>query len=161
MCEQCCAKTETFLEPFPRWWLVRATKDGNIMRKGQWGLVHRNDPDFIWSVEPKLEPLTELSDEEINALPKDSKLWDDFNNWVADVETFRKSLEHHVSLEASWELIESARKAGYESEKSDFCTWLFNYLAEYLKGKKAFPPSLQDKPNYIEDNLEAFGYNNE
>ena len=162
MCEQCCAETETYLEPFPGWWLVRATKDGMMMAKDQWGLVESNDPSFFWTVTPEKNPMYGMDEESI---PDSDPIWDSFDSWTEKVyvfmEQFDKSGEHN-SVMSSWHLVDAAKKKGFSPEKSgDFYFWLFDYLARYLEGKKAFPPGLQDQPGYVDNNLEDFGYKKE
>jgi hypothetical protein len=160
MCEQCVAKTETFLDPIPNWWLVRATDDGHVMKKGEWGLVQCNDPDFVWTVTPKVDPLSGLSEEEINELSNDDPAWKDFEDWSEKSRIFLSELQQNFVHDVSvyWNLIEAAREKGYDPDKDVFAFWFFNYLGYYLEGKKPFPPGLQDEPDYIENNLEAFGY---
>ena len=51
MCEQCSAETVAYnfpIDSFP-FILVRATRDGDKMLNGDWGLLECNDPSFIFT----------------------------------------------------------------------------------------------------------------
>lgn len=49
MCEMCEAATELFEEkPIEGWFLVRASRNGEYMFKGDLGLVHVNSPLIFW-----------------------------------------------------------------------------------------------------------------
>lgn len=156
MCEQCCAETETYLEVIPGWVLVRATKDGMEMLKGQWGLLQRDDPDFIWTVTPWPEP--EYPDDMLDENSPEAKAaFDEWDRWQQDVQRFKRFF--HVTPELGWSLIEAAKERGYDPETSGwFADWFFTYLGKWIETHKPFPPNLQDSGTYFFKNYEAFGY---
>ena len=44
MCEQCLVNPLYFGEVLPGWYLIRARRDGDIMKVGDWGMIQCNDP---------------------------------------------------------------------------------------------------------------------
>ena len=135
MCEQCNAKTAYYVgkntdEVLPGYILVRATKDGNYMRKNDWGLVRCNNPDFIWSITPVCDPLDGLSDKQIDALAKDANCCKPYEKAV---KSLRKSLDSG-SFDYCVSLGEAMKKAGWKPEDDGWgAEWLCNYLAKFLK----------------------------
>jgi hypothetical protein len=136
MCEQCVAKTVYYIgkdtnEVLPGYILVRATKNGSYMKKGNWGLVRYDNPDFIWSITPVCDPSSGLSDEQIDALPKEVDK--QYEQYEKAVKNLRKSLnkgcfDHCVSLG------EAMKKSGWKPEKDGFGPyWLCHYIGQFLK----------------------------
>ena len=133
MCEQCNAKTIIYVKEntnyvLPGYILVRATQDGREMKKGDWGLVDCNDPDFIWSVTPVCDPDDELTDEQIDALPEDC------------YQAYEKASKNlHDALDKGCfdycaRLGEAMRKAGWNPDNDGIgAFWLCNHIAKFLK----------------------------
>lgn len=64
MCEQCCAKTIYLGEIAKGFHFVKATRDGNEMKKGEYGIIRCNDPDIIFPESLKPFPDPYLNNEE-------------------------------------------------------------------------------------------------
>jgi len=134
MCEGCVADTDLICAIFQGWYLVRAKKDGHIMKAGDFGLVRCNDPDFIFSAFPALEPHATLPDEEIGNLPESER--NKWKDWFCQAQNFDKELKTHdvVDFENVYNLVAAAKENGYSQEKNGwFAGWLFDYLGECLK----------------------------
>jgi hypothetical protein len=151
MCEQCVARVSQYLGPneesvLPGFVLVRAAKDGWIMQKGDWGLVHCNDPDYWWSLTPVEDPCYGLTDEQINArtgTPED-ELFDDFVvelRTALDGRTERMlACSEYPRFDDAVRLHEAATQAGYSpKEHGSFGHWLAHHLAVFLKTAKEHP----------------------
>lgn len=128
MCEQCSAEVNEFGHPLEGWMLCRATKNGSMMKKNEWGLVRSDDPTYVWSVNPRVDPTANLTDEQIDTMsPEDSEKWYDF---LDAAETFCKALKSYPF--DGHLLYEAAVAAGYKRESGSFSQWLFDYLARWL-----------------------------
>lgn len=157
MCEQCVAKTDLYRGPdkdevLPGWYLIRATQDGDFLKKDDWCLVKINDPDFWWQVTPVEDPDWGLTDEQIDALPPDDKRYEAFdkaaenleealNGATEDMQNLGESYSKYYHLprfEDAGLLWEAARQAGYDPKVHGyrFAFWLCHYLAVFLKTAK-------------------------
>lgn len=152
MCEQCMAKSSLYLGPneeevLPGYCLVRATTDGWIMQKGDWGLVRQNDPDYWWSLTPVEDPYHGLTDEQIDARAEQPS--DEL--FEAAVSELGLALDGRtprmLALTSDYprfsdavRLNEAATKAGYSEERDGaLAFWLCHYLAVFLKTAKEQP----------------------
>lgn len=124
-----------------KWFLVRATKDGDQMKNQDWGLSTCNDPDFIFATTPWPCPFWYLSDDQIDALTKGDE--DELFRWETASEKFSADLlekvSGHYGLTEIAGLVIAAKKHGWNSERDEnhsmgwrFERWLFQYLGEYL-----------------------------
>lgn len=132
MCEQCSANTVTLGEVFPGWDLVRATQDGNFMKKGDFGLVTSNDPDYYWKEEPKLNPCFLMNHEEfINYEGED---WDEFDELCEKI-----SKQFNNNPATGYYLTKTMIENGLDPNNKQplaFFQWLVHKIAEvYLKNK--------------------------
>jgi hypothetical protein len=165
MCEQCSAATNSYssLEDkvLGKYFLVRATRDGNEMKNMDWGLVTCNDPDFIFAETPWPCPFWYLSDDQIDALANGDK--DELFRWEAAAEKFSGellgSLSSHYGLTEISGMIILAMKHGWNSERDEshsmgwrFERWLFQYLGEYIL---RHPSPLTSEELAKEDNPEG------
>ena len=115
MCEMCEAKTEIWAEPFPGWFLDRATKDGDILKAGEWCLVMTNYPSFWWSEKPHSD--------------------DDSMEWAEAYDKFTNELNTRY-LDDVLLLADAAKKAGYNRDADGSLeVWLFSFLGKCLEGK--------------------------
>jgi hypothetical protein len=115
MCEMCEADTEIWCEPFPGWFLSRATKDGDILKSGQWCLVTTNYPSIWWDVKP---------------IPDDDSM-----EWAHAFDAFSTEIKIN-SIDEAWELMQSAKQAGYNRvDDGSFQFWLFDFLGKCLKDR--------------------------
>lgn len=110
MCEGCVAQTTLFGEVFKKIYLVRATKDGYYMKKGNWGLVIVNDPFFIFEHTPK------VTKEEDDVTDSEEEFLDKVIN-LSDVNKSTKS----IILEF------------YAQEEKSFPLWLNQKIAEFIE----------------------------
>jgi hypothetical protein len=108
------------------------------MQKGDWGLVHSNDPDYWWKLTPVEDPDYGLTPEQIDARedgPQDV-LFD------AAVVNLREALDEGKCprFDVAVRLYEAATKAGYSAkEHGSFAYWLCHHLAVFLKTAKEYP----------------------
>jgi len=131
----------------PGYFLVRATKDGWIMQKGDWGLVRQNDPDYWWSLTPVEDPLHGLTDEQIDA--RGEVATDElFDNAVRELgmaldgrtPRMLAATSDYPRFSDAVRLNEAVTKAGYDSkEHGGLEYWLCHYLAVFLKTAKEIP----------------------
>ena len=128
MCEQCMAEAVILIDDKPvigEFFLVRATKDGGIMKNGEFGLVRWNDPDFIFNVTPEIEP------------PDDDTIENDdlYFAWLEKARNFQQHLSaSNAGLNASYELVKGCIDAGFKYEIDGIVEyWLFTYLAQFIK----------------------------
>ena len=129
MCEQCVVDALASKDQvIPGYYLIQARRDGNLMKKGQWGLVHCNDPDVVWSARPDIDP--SIGQEE-NADPIPGEI-----TWIDSMASAEEEVENSCAyIMNGWRLIESCRKAGYDPDKNGcrFFAWLFHRLGEYVR----------------------------
>lgn len=170
MCEQCVAATVMYTLPgagghevLPGYALVRATKDGWMMRKGDWGLVRMNDPDYWWSKTPVEDPYLGLTDAEIDKRPEPDLAYDTFQDAVDELQNaldgrtepmLEQGRYNYPRFEDAIELYEAAKLAGWSLKKKPinggtmearepFAYWLCNYLAVFLKTATVMPESVE------------------
>lgn len=124
MCEQCSAKVRMFSPCIvPNVRLVQATKDGQEMKSGDYGLVFCNDPSFIFSIQPEIEPEDNDSDPQMT----------EYFNWQNKAEQFREQLYTSAAdLERSYDLVASCVEVGYNRKEGLVSYWLFNRIATML-----------------------------
>lgn len=147
MCEQCSAATEIYVigdqsEVLPGWCLVRATQDGNFMKKGDWGLVESDVPTFIFSQTPTPNKFWGLPDEELDLLPDEEQEY--LTEWDTAAGEFSQTLfsclaeqQYRLHYETMERLVVACKAKGWKSEESNFADWLFNYLGTWLLVAKA------------------------
>ena len=138
MCEQCIADTVLIggeKEVLPGWFLVKAQKDGHSMKAGNYGLVVCNDPSFIFNIEPAVDPLDGMSDEQIEALDKNDVLWELSKVWSQKAYDFTNNIELTYYMMSVYELVSAGIKAGYNEEVDgyNFENWLFNHLGKFIR----------------------------
>jgi hypothetical protein len=128
MCEQCSAEVDDYGHPLDGWMLCQATRDAD-MKKGQWGLVECNDPTYVWTQKPMIDPLMGAITDDDWAKVTDIQM--------AESEIFEDAValfseELVADIESAHHLFESGLKAGYKKEHGRFESWLFNHLAQWL-----------------------------
>jgi hypothetical protein len=138
MCEQCSAAAEEWgHDPFiPGFYLCRATRDGMWMKAGDWGIVECNDPAFIFQTTPTKDPEAGMSDEQIEALPKEA--WVKFDEFVAVsvkiAEEMAESLTGEFSLDVYGRFFTAMCKAGFNPDTDGRASmWLCNRLACFIE----------------------------
>jgi len=146
MCEQCCAQADGWGEFLSGWFLCRANKDGHEMSVGDWGLVECNDPTFIFRTTPVLDPLSGLSDDEINSIPMDSPISRQNDLFIDTSQKIGSEMAETYSSDVldddySWALFdaylrlyEAMKLEGYNREKDGSPNaWLCNHIAKFLE----------------------------
>jgi hypothetical protein len=128
MCDQCLAETIMFNNEekvLPDFYLVQATKDGGSLQANDYGLVRCNDPSFVFSVEPELNP-------DPNDTFENDK---EFERWIDKTTQFENQLMESASgMKDVALLVAGCYQMGYTDSDGSLEQWLFNYLAQFLKG---------------------------
>lgn len=136
MCELCLAECIAWVF-LPGIYLEQATKDGDIMKAGDFGLTFSNDPFVIFSTVPVKDPGWEMTDAEIYEAAKDPKFDKEEDDFYLKCNSFRK--EFVMEPEIGWKLVKVAIQAGYDPEGNiPFHAWIFQRMAVILEtpGKK-------------------------
>jgi hypothetical protein len=136
MCEQCTAETITLGDLFPGWRVVKATKNGNMMKAGDLGLVQSDDPDYVIScaVPCITDPSFGMNDEDFDKLAEDvnDTTFDKFMDWAYHVEA--SLVGHPVS---GWSLVQDSKDAGWDYKKDRiFGFWLAHKIALVVENYK-------------------------
>lgn len=115
MCEQCQVFSLNW-KLSPSWALMYARRNGDIMKRGEWGLVTMNNPSVVWKVPPEREPdndhygfldrLTQF-EEELRLTPRDG---------------------HSLYTELS--LVRTIHDLGLD--QCSFAWWLFAYMRHII-----------------------------
>lgn len=126
MCEQCETECLIWRQVVPGWFLIHAQKDGDVMKRGQFGLGRMNGPDFIFDQPPEVEPPCSDVDDY-------KKEW---KTWSACARIFHDGLRSDPVT--GWALVNACEKAGYGVEKdgSRVGFWLFDHLGKHMKATK-------------------------
>jgi len=151
MCEQCCAETVAYEgEVLPGYLLVRATKDGRVMKKDDWGLVHCNDPAFWWSMTPVPDPTDGMTDEQIDSLRdpqglielQDERYFEAAEHLDAALAGKLSQTESHCPhFDDATRLYEAAKAVGYDRDSDGrFAFWLCHHIGTFLKTAKLRAP---------------------
>lgn len=140
MCLQCDASAENLGLVLPGWFLMRSTKPHEDWPEGHWGLVRKNDPDFVWETRPTPDPLHGVPESEwevwLKANPAGTP---DYVRTMEEVpEDFRKALECPPDL--GWEIVQTAIPFGYDPMTSGwFSDWLFSWIG--IRMRDGFLPA--------------------
>lgn len=130
----CFGDEVIYSEVVPNWWLVQLTNippnrnreflvNGFVMSEGDFGLTYCNDPDFIFSMPPMIDPFTEEDDTEIT---EEEKLY------IQTLDHYTKRLTGQIDVVYS--LILSCIEAGYnETDEISLTEWLMNKMHESFK----------------------------
>jgi hypothetical protein len=117
MCEQCIAMTKLWKEPIiPGWWLVQATRDGDYMKKDEFGIVMINDPSFVFKTIPQV----------IESKPTTTEEFHKMQDFQDDIENCGR-----VSFIDIYFFMKGCVKAG--ADTTYFYAWLSNRLVEVMK----------------------------
>ena len=139
MCEQCSADTTTIGTVVPGIILVQAGRDGMEMRAGEYGLVECNDPFIIFSRRPASDNLHGWTEEQIDALAKDSPEWVTQRAWLDAGGEFAEDLQLDPLL--GWRIVEACKAAGYDQAVDGGVThWLYHRMGQLVEGTKIFNP---------------------
>jgi len=135
MCLQCMTDAKVIKEDIlPGYSLMQAQKEAEGWPKDWYGLVECNNPTVVFpniGLEPDL--CDDLSDEEVDALPENSKEW---QSSLSLISYARKNLDQFkkIELKDSWRLVQACIQAGYNPEEDGLAEcWLLNFIAKELK----------------------------
>ena len=146
MCEQCSAATVNYGEVVPDWHLVRATKDGNFMKKDDWGLVLIDDPSFWWSETPIKDVSFGMTGAQLDDLnEEEDKLFNDF--WNIEEKIAKKLVGDIMSGHC---LVQSCYEAGYQRKEGFIIGWLIHKMALLIE---ANPNGLLDKNSVVDGEI--------
>lgn len=135
MCEACLADMVCYKKQIGRFFLLRARKDWEDIKVGDFGMAQSNGPDFLFSVKPWKDPQYGWSDEQNNNATKEEN--DLADKWMNDVDLFDEQVIATMSLGALARLIKDALGEGFDPDKTDitgsFAFWLFHKLGEVIE----------------------------
>jgi hypothetical protein len=142
MCEQCLTAPLIRHNVLPGWHLLRARREGNAMKLGEWGRVRLDNPDFIWSGRPLVDPTIRMSDEEYEAYRERTGVGP-----VTDMD--RRDRSRHLAdafagrdVIVAWRLVQARIKAGFDPDgRIGVLHWLDDHLARHIE---ANPPERED-----------------
>jgi len=155
MCEQCQAETIDIGEIGPGWLLCVATKDGDMMKKGDYGFIRCNNPDFIIpaSLKPFPNPFQDYTDEQLD------NLTDEENDKFCDFYELEEKLRPHLKcdFETAYELVVAGKEIGWDEKKDGcFAIWFIHQVGKAVadfdkKYPNGFPEELFSRYKSIED----------
>jgi len=137
MCLQCISKAETVLnDAVPGYTLMVATLDTDHWRKGEWGLVNSNDPDFIWSGDPLINPIMFMTEKELEQVPKTDPLWDAVSLCDQRVEEIEKRFRAAPMI--GYKFVQACLRAGYDPNVHGerIVLWFIDHVARKIAEKK-------------------------
>jgi hypothetical protein len=129
MCEQCSAETKSYGEVVPGWSLHQATKDGNFMKKGDFGLINYNDPSIIWPghLVPIKDPSFEMTPEQLDLMTEEQDIkFYEFHNLIYSLRPF-----FECDPVSGYSIIYSMLQSGFNPEKHKwmYLDWLVHKMA--------------------------------
>ncbi len=131
MCLQCSTDAVSYdKQVIPGWYLMRATKDAwdkepKEWRKDEWGLIKMNDPAFVWTKTPAVDPLFDVPDDKLDNHSFDTPEYKAFNDAVCDLEDAMQ-----VDPMTGYNLITAAKTDGYDPDVHGyrFSSWLVHRM---------------------------------
>lgn len=130
MCLQCSAMATTLRNNVvPGFTLMISTESAEGWPKGTYGLVECNDPSFVFEGPLLLNPIADLSDEAVDALPR---LPEGFDEYIEAVDKLRSQLRS--TAETGYRFVMACARIGYDPEGGeDLAYWLLHHLAKSLQ----------------------------
>ena len=127
MCEQCVADCDDLGYVARNIGLLKAKRDGDFMKAGQYGLVECNDPFCLFDETPYPDPDPETTDTQNPAA----------DAWILSAGRFRDKLIVHPRL--GHFIVESCKSSGYNPETDgDVAMWLFDRAGKLIEGKELY-----------------------
>lgn len=141
MCRSCNAGTVNYGEIFDDWYIVKATKDDHIdggMKAGQWGLVIRNDPSFVWEFPPEPEPHLPEDDEREEADQGDASKFtaedEAWHVWLEHADAISPFYSDDRDMRVTYKLVAAAVEKGYDPEEHGaFEYWLYDFAGKFIE----------------------------
>lgn len=139
MCEQCFIDPIYYPDPLPGWFLLQARKTHN-MQAGQWGLGTCNDPTYVWTTTPWIDPLMGM-----DAAQEEQYIMDHPDWKFRDIpDDFDQALVTNPTI--AYELVSACIEAGYDPKRDGYVEyWLFDHLARHIQKTipvEKLPPDL-------------------
>lgn len=100
------------------------------MKKGDYGLVRSNDPDFIFSIRPYPCPWYSLSEHDCDNLPDDDLKA--LMAWEEDARTFGHQIMEGSGINQLTRLVEICQKNGWSSHMDDDPSKNFNNVGNHI-----------------------------
>jgi len=133
MCLQCCTECVTLKDsPLTGYYLARSVKQYDDILPGDWMLGRINDPDFIWTVTPAIDPFGHLNADEIDDVPDESDKWEQEEKFRTAAAMFGESLDCRPNV--GHQLVMACCETGYRGvgDDGDVKFWLFDHLARHI-----------------------------
>jgi len=135
MCLQCSTDAKLIIEDvIPGYSLYQAKKNAEGWPEEWYGLVKENDPTFVFpafGLDPDL--CDSLTEEQINALPEDSKELKSVEKFDKYVHTYKHLFE--TDPNSGWDFVESCMRDGYSPDIDGFVEcWFLNKVAQSILG---------------------------
>jgi hypothetical protein len=133
MCEACLADMVCYKKKlFGEWFLLRARKDWDYIKLGDFGITRCNGPKILFNVVPWCDPDFGLTVEQLDeASEEHDKLAD---KWLDDACIFADQFQLNADLVAVAELAIDAYKDGYDPKgEVGFIFYLFHKLGELIQ----------------------------
>lgn len=136
MCLQCVTEAETIIEfPIIGYWLMQSKKGHPDWPEGYFGLVKCNDPDFVWEGEVYYDPLDEMTDDEIDAIPKGDPLWEKY--WAFSEHVDRVEPAFSCRPELGYQFVNACIASGYNRHKDGYVLyWFISRIGKMLEKKR-------------------------
>lgn len=136
MCEQCLTNPIYFGEPLPGLYLARARRDGNDWKKREWGLIEINDPSFVWTSTPTVNPCFGMDLDEIEAyVEAHPGMSEDEENRAYGIGGVPMDFIDQFSLmdpEFGHFIVGEAIKVGFRPKIDTFVYWFYDYLGKWI-----------------------------
>ena len=132
MCLQCVTTAKKLVDNvLPGYSLYQAVDGCQEWPKNWYGLVQRDDPDFIWEDKPIPDPTKGLSDVEINNMDDHA-----FSLYHRTSEKIEKSFK--TDPMTGYNLVKACMSAGYDPDKDglNVVMWLVGVAGEKLQSKQ-------------------------
>ena len=105
-------------------------RDGDQMKRGDWGLVRINNPVFVWQDDPRKDPGRGLSEAEQEAY--DNSLSAEEFQASLDRDRHFKSIFAGCSPYIGWSLMQACIDAGYQIGEGAVEFWLEDHLTRHI-----------------------------
>ena len=131
MCAQCNTEAVHICDVFGEWALYKATKTDEDWEEGAYGLLTVNDPDFMWKGILVPDPFVGLTDKEINNA--NEQMIHQHNDHMDCVKDFQGCILNKTNwMNSLYNLIDSAKEAGYDPATKRFESWFIGYLGKKI-----------------------------
>lgn len=164
MCQQCTTDCVFFEGEFLGFTIALARFNDDKVRAGDICIITSDNPDFSFPYEYlKKDPMFGMSEEEGDALPKDSLLWSENWEFMGFADMMCQKIDTQLNgsyFRYGYRIIKAMQEEGYDEEKwPRWDLWFLHKLAEWVDGRKlTFSYLIPDK---LDENGYAIKYNSE